>query len=113
MTQAVPVLTVPIVATAALEADRIVNALGAYPAAAARGLGASMSAAAIGDRIPVTVLGTAVLTAGTAIAAGANVEVGATGKVITRAAGFTVGIALQAASADGAKFEALLLPSGP
>lgn len=44
-------------------------------------------------------------TAGAAIAEGAELESGANGKIITKAAGVRIGIALEAAAADGARFE--------
>lgn len=54
----------------------------------------------------VMVIGECELTAGAAIAAGAQIQVGTGGKVITLAAGVAIGRALTAAAADGDKIQA-------
>ncbi|MEN8721863.1 MAG: capsid cement protein [Alphaproteobacteria bacterium] len=58
--------------------------------------------------VGVTVVGLAVGTAGAAIAIGDELEVGADGKLVPLAAGVSVGIAMEAAAADGDKFSVLL-----
>lgn len=100
-----------IIATAAITAGRGVTIAGAVPAAAATALGLAQTGGAIGEAIPVNVLGTAVGEAGAAIALGAALEFDATGRVITKAAGITIGRALTAAAAAGDQVEVLLIPS--
>jgi hypothetical protein len=101
----------PIAATATLVAERFVTFAGAVPAADAFVLGVVRQAAVSGDKVTVDVVGTAIVEAGAAIAAGATLKVDATGKVITWVtAGARVGIALQAASGAGQLIEVLLTP---
>lgn len=111
MTQKIQILTLAIAAAAVLNAERFVSATGAVATAAGNALGVTESDAAIGEQVPVITLGTAIVTAGAPIAAGAAVEVGATGKAVTKAAGIAVGRALQAALADGDRIEVLLIPN--
>lgn len=111
MTQKISLLTLTVLASAAVAAERFVTAAGAYPTAAGKALGVSRTDAAIGDRFPADVLGTAVITAGAAIAVDQRVEVGATGKAVPLNAGVPVGVAVQAASADGDRIEILLIPN--
>ena len=56
-------------------------------------------------------MGTAVVTAGAAIAKDAAVEVGTAGKAVTKSTGVTVARALQAAAADGDRIEVMLIPN--
>lgn len=107
----VEVVTHSVVATAALTAARAVNVAGAVPAAAARCLGFAKFSGAIGERVPVAILGTTVAEAGAAITAGAALELDSSGRVITRSAGVTVGHALGSAGAAGDKLEILLIPN--
>lgn len=111
MTQKIQILTLAIAAAAVLTAERFIKSDGTVAAAAGNALGVTESDAAIGDQVPVIALGTAVVTAGGAIALGARVEVGATGKAVTKAAGVAVGVALQAAAADGDRIEVFLIPN--
>lgn len=104
-----PLLSLPIVATAALTQARAVSGLGAVPAAAARCLGIARTSAAIGERVTVDVDGTAVGEAGAAIAIDAALELDASGRFITKAAGVTVGRALSATTAAGQMLEVLLI----
>lgn len=106
-----PAQTLSVLATAGLTANRFVTATGAVPAAGANALGVALSDAASGAQVPIVTLGTATATAGGAIAAGAAVEVGTAGKVITRTTGVAVGRALEAASGDGASIEINLIPN--
>lgn len=108
--QAIPVLTLTILAAAALTAERFVTFAGAVPAADANVLGVVRQTAIAGDRVTVDVSGTAIVEAGAAITAGATLKVDATGKVITWAtSGAKVGMALQSASASGQFIEVLLI----
>jgi len=106
------VLTIGVIAVAAIGQNRAISAAGNVAAAGGNAVGfTNTGAAAAGERLPVTALGTALATAGGAIALGAAVEVGAAGKVVTKAAGITVGRALTAAVADGEQIEVLVIPN--
>ncbi|MGN7832656.1 capsid cement protein [Pseudoxanthomonas sp. 22568] len=109
MTQKTTLLALSIAATAAVLQERFVSAAGAPAAPAGNALGASETDAAIGQIFTVNAIGTAIVTAGGAIAKGAAIEVGAAGKAVTKNAGITVARALQAASADGDRIEVLLI----
>jgi Uncharacterized conserved protein (DUF2190) len=108
---AYPVVTVSVVATAALTQFRATNVAGALPGAAARSLGFARTNAAIGERVAVDVVGTCVAESGAAITAGAALELDAAGRVITKSAGVTVGHALTAATAIGQQVEVQLIPN--
>lgn len=109
--QAISLLSLTIVATVTLTAERFVTFAGAVPAADASVFGVVRQGAVSGDKVTVDVQGTAIVEAGAAITAGATLKVDSTGKVITWAtSGAKVGIALQAASASGAFIEVLLTP---
>lgn len=108
---AIKLLTLSVVATAALTQFRAVNALGAVPAAGGRCIGFADFSGDIGERVSVGALGTTVAEAGAAFAAGAALELDASGRVITKAAGVTVGHALTAAAALGSQVEVLLIPN--
>lgn len=110
--QSIPILTLTFKATAAILAERFVSPTGAITATtAANSAGVARSNAAIGEAYPVDVLGTAVVVAGAAIAVGAEIEVGAGGKAVTKSAGKTVARALQSATGDGSRIEVLLIPN--
>ena len=109
--QKISILTLSVVATAGLIAEQFVTSGGAVATAAGVAFGVSRTPGAIGAQVPVDVLGTAIVTAGAAIAAGAYVEVGAAGSAVTRAAGKAVGQALQAAAALGDRIEIYLIQS--
>lgn len=100
-----------VVATAALTQFRAVSFAGAVPAAAANQLGVAQNSGAIGDSVPVVILGTAIGEAGAAITAGSLLETNASGQYITRSAGAIVGRALTAATAAGDQIEVLLIPN--
>ena len=110
--QSFPLLTLTVAASATLTADRFVTLGGAVSATdSATSLGVVRQDAASGDKVPVDVIGTTICTAGAAITAGAALKVTTGGKVITWAtSGLKVGIALQAAAADGDLIEILLTP---
>jgi hypothetical protein len=70
------------------------------------------SAGAIGAYVPVDVLGTAVVEAGAAVAAGDTIKSDATGRAITWAtSGAKIALALEAATAAGHFIEVLLIPN--
>lgn len=111
MTQKITLLNLSLLAAAAITAERFIDHGGNVATAAGNAAGVAETAGAIGDLISTTVLGTAIVTAGGAIAKGAAVEVGATGKAVTKSAGIAVGRALQAAAADGDRIEVFLIPN--
>ncbi|MDN5925043.1 MAG: DUF2190 domain-containing protein [Xanthomonadales bacterium] len=113
MSQKISILTLSFVASAALEAERFVTAAGAYATSAGNAGGVSATEAASGVLFAADVLGTAVVTAGAAVAKHAYVQVGTDGKAITQAAGIAVAQALEAAAADGDSIEVLLIPNAP
>ena len=108
-----PLLTLGVLATAALTQYRAVTTAGAVPSAAAACLGFAEHGGAIGDRVPVTVMGTALAEAGAAISAGAAVELDSSGRVVTKSAGVTVGRLAPGytAGASGDIVEVIMLPS--
>lgn len=103
--------TLTIIATAAITQFRAVTVAGAQAGNAANSLGPAMHGGAIGDPIPVVVLGTAIGEAGAAVALGALLEHDASGRYITRSAGAIVGRALSAAGAAGDQIEIFLIPN--
>ena len=109
--QAISLLTLTVAAKAALEAERFVTGAGAYAGAGANALGVSKAKGAIGDQVPVDVIGTVIVTAGAAIAANAAIEVGANGKAITASSGAVVARAAPGATAaaDGDPIEVILI----
>ena len=109
MTQKISLLALTVIAAAALTAERFVTATGAVATAAGNALGVTQTSAASGQVVAVDVIGTAVVTAGAAIAKGAAIEVGTAGKAVTKSSGVTVARALQAAAADGDRIEVLLI----
>lgn len=107
--QKIPLLSLAVVATAAITANRFVAPTGVHATAAGRALGVATEDAAIGDAVAVDVIGTTTVEASAAIAAGAQIEVAANGKAATLDAGVAVGRALEAAGADGDMIEVLLI----
>ena len=97
------------IAAAALAAKRAVTGAGTLPAAAATCLGPVRTDAAIGDRVPVDMVGSAPWESGGAFSVGAMLELDASGRVVVFAAGVKVGKALEAASASGQFPEVLIL----
>jgi hypothetical protein len=87
-------------ATTAVEPMLLCGFGGTYPAAGAAALGVFADNAETGDDVAVD-LGVIPVESGGAIAAGAEVQAGTNGKVITKAAGVTVGRAIDTATADG------------
>ena len=106
-----PILTLTLIAMAVVDAHRAIAADGDYAATGEHMIGVSDTNSFVDDELAVDVLGTTTCEAGAAIVADALVQVGTNGKFITKAAGKVVGRALNAATADGSKFEILLLPA--
>lgn len=94
-------LITTVAAAAALTRLRFVGFDGNVAAAGAKALGIAETSAAQGEDASVSTHGELLVTAGGAIAAGAEVEVGPDGKAITKAAGVGNGFARDAAAADG------------
>jgi len=110
--QSTPILSLSITASGAIVAHRFVTPALDQAVANEYTLGVARTAAADGAQVTVDVLGTTVAEAGAAISAGATLETDADGKAVTWAtSGAAVGIALQAAAADGDLIEVLLIPN--
>lgn len=98
--------------TGAVTANRFVTPAGAQAAADANTLGVTRQTGAIAEKVTVDVLGTAIVEAGAAVAAGATVKSDASGRAITWVtSGAKVAVALEAASAAGQFIEVLLIPN--
>jgi len=110
--QSTPLLTLTIAASGAIVANRFVTPVNDQAVADENTLGVSRTAAADTESVSIDVLGTTVVEAGAAVAAGATLKSDANGKAITWAAsGAKVAIALEAAAADGDFIEVLLIPN--
>jgi len=113
MSQSVSILALTVEAAGALTAHRFVGANLSQAGAGANAYGVARTDAAIGESVAVDVLGTAIVEAGAAIAAGAEVEVNASGKAVTQSAGVAVGRLApgESAQADGDLVEVILFPN--
>lgn len=110
--QNISLLTLTLVASGAVAVNRFVTPLGAQAGADANTMGVARAATADTLKMPVDVLGTAIVEAGAAVAAGATVKSDASGRAITWVtSGAKVGIAMQAATAAGQFIEVLLIPN--
>lgn len=110
--QNIALLTLTIAATGTIAAARFVTPAGAQAGADANAIGVARVAAVSGDKLPVDALGTAVVEAGAAVAAGATIKADASGRGITWVtSGARLGIALEAASGAGSMFEVMLIPN--
>ena len=107
----IPTLRLTLKAAAAVAAKRFVTFTGAVAATGGTAAGLTYTKAAANENVSVTLLGVARAEAGAAIAEGAELQVGNDGKAITRAAGKTVGWALDAASADGDEISVFIVPN--
>ena len=106
-TQKKPVLTITRTATAAITQYLAVTLAGAIAATGVEGAGLAVTDAAIGDAFAVDVMGTSTGVAGAAISAGAAVQIGTGGKLVTQTTGARFGYALFAAGTD-TPFEVLI-----
>lgn len=108
--QNISLLSLTAVLSGAVAANRFVTPVGAQAGADANTLGVTRQAGAIGDKVTVDVIGTAIIEAGAAFAAGATLKSDANGRAITWVtAGAKVAVALEAASAAGQMVEVLLI----
>lgn len=107
-----PILSLPITAASIIAAARFVDFAGNHAASGELPMGISAYGAAAGVDLSVRVLGTAMLEAGGAIAAGGPIKPAAdgSGKGIAQAGAGPIGAyALQAAAADGDIIEVLVV----
>lgn len=106
-------LTLPVTASDTVAGKRFVTQAGAHCGAGAKALGVSRFAATNGKTLGVIVLGTAVVTAGDAIIADADVASDLNGKAVTATEGDVIlGRALEDAADEDDDIEVLLTPSG-
>jgi hypothetical protein len=111
-TQSIALLTLTVAATGTIATARFVTQAGAQAGADANTLGVARTAAVSGDKIAVDVLGTAIVTAGAAVAAGATLKSDGSGRAITWVtSGAKVAVALGAAAAADDLIEVLLIPN--
>lgn len=96
-----PVLTTSVVALVDLPRFLFAGFNGGLCAAGAKAYGTVAADTEADSVAPINVLGICLVTAGGAIAAGAEVQSDANGKAITKAAGVGNGYAVDAATADG------------
>lgn len=96
-----PILTASITAADNLSAHIFVGFDGDVCGVGARAFGVTETAADAGEQASVNVLGMILVTAGAAIAAGAQVEADSNGHALTLAAGANNGVALDAATTAG------------
>lgn len=110
--QSIPILTLTQRLTGTVAQSRFVSPAGAQVVADANALGVTRLAGVSGDDVPLDVLGTTIVEAGAAVAAGATLKSDATGRGITWVtAGARLGIALQAAAGAGEFIEVMLIPN--
>lgn len=93
-------LTLSVLATAALTANRFCTAVGALPANKGNTLGVCRAGAEIGELSPVDVVGTAMVEASASISAGAALNTTAAGLAVTHTDGVIVGRALTGGAAN-------------
>lgn len=110
--QSTPLLAVAVMATSAIAASRFVTPAAAQAGADANSIGVARFAAALGEKVSVDVIGTAVVEAGAAVAFGATLKSDASGRAIPWAAsGAKVALSLDTATAAGQMIEVLLIPN--
>lgn len=105
------ILTLSVVAAAAVTAERFGTLAGATATAGDQASGVFRSDAAAGEYTGLDVLGTAVVEAAEAIDVDEEIEVGANGKAAAHDAGVVVARAVTAATGDGDRLEVLLIPN--
>ena len=108
----IPILDLTTTLSGTVSASRFVTPAGAQAGADANTLGASRTAGVSGDKVPVTILGTATVESGAAFSAGATLKSDSSGRAITWVtSGAKVALALEAATASGQFCEVLLIPN--
>lgn len=112
MNQNISLLTLTVALAGTVSANRFVTPGGTLAGADVNTLGASRVAGVSGDKIPVDVLGTAIVESGAAVTVNGTVKSDSTGRAINWVtSGAKIGIALEAASAAGQMIEVLLIPN--
>lgn len=114
MRQSLSVMTLSVISTAVVAANRFISPAGAYPAAGANAYGASEAPALTsGDRLPVTAIGSVVVETGGAIAAGSLVETDNTGRALLKNTGIALGRLApgEVSTAAGQFVEVILIPN--
>lgn len=108
--QKISIFAMSVLATAVITANRFVGMLtGAPCAAGAKAMGVAQYNAAVGEAFAVDVLGTSIVDAGAAVAAGTALKSDANGMAIPQAgAGEILAYAVTGATAAGQKIEILL-----
>ena len=104
----IPIMTMTVLATAALVRSRFVTSSGAVPAAGGKVLGVANADYSLGEQAGVAVLGALVVEAGAAVALDDDVQSDASGRAITVASGSVAGRALDAATAAGQRIRVLM-----
>lgn len=105
------ILTLTLLATATLTANRFADYDGGLPSDGGNAMGVVRHNGVSGENVAVIVQGTAPVEVSGAISKGDLVEVGADGRIETQSAGVSVGRALEASTAAGQVIEVLLLPN--
>lgn len=113
MSQYIDILTLTVTAAGPIAANRFVTPAGAQGTADAHVLGVARSAADAGEAVPVIALGTAVVEAGGAIAAGDPISCDADGRAVPTDGGtYSVTVARALADAGpGQPVEVFLVPN--
>lgn len=110
--QSIPLLTLARTLSGTVAACRFVTPAGAQAGADANTLGVARTAGVSTDKVPVDVLGTAVVEAGAAVSVNDTIKSDGSGRAITWVtSGAKVGLALEAATAAGQFIEVLLIPN--
>lgn len=110
--QAISLLALSVTLSATVSACRFTTFAGAQSGAGENAFGVSRTGGVSGEKITADVLGTAIVEAGAAVAAGDTVKADSTGRAITWAtSGAKLGQALQAAAAAGDLIEVMLIPN--
>lgn len=114
MAEKINLLTLTVIATAAIAAETFVTAAGAVPTQGANVLGVANSAAAIGDALGVQSDGVAIVVSGGVFAANVPVSTDVAGKAIAvpgAAPNAIVGRALDASTGAGQRVRVKLIPN--
>ena len=111
MSQNIALLTLSVIASGAVSAQRFVAYDGAQAVAGDAVQGAARADAADGDPVPVDAVGTAIVEAGAAVSVGDSLEADADGRGVPDTSGGNpqVARALEAATAPGQPIEVLLI----
>lgn len=110
--QSISLLALSVQLTVAASACRFVKGTGAQAAADESALGVARTAGAVGETVPVDVLGTAVVEAGGAFNKDDTIKVDAQGRAVVWAvSGAKVARALEASAGAGQFVEVLLIPN--